>query len=105
MVPQHPLDVGSLPGADRIEVSDHLPPTDDGEMLAAMLDGVEQIGEVACCIRGTDLRHAIRLSDLGRMRRADSGPQLGTSNDSDKEHLAVVKSIGKLYLDIPHSII
>jgi hypothetical protein len=44
-------------------VCDRLAATDDGVVLAAMFDTVEEIGEVTGSVRGSDVRHVIRLSD------------------------------------------
>ena len=43
--------------------------TDDGEVLPAVLDRVEQVRETTSCVRGTHLRHEIRLSDHAGHRR------------------------------------
>jgi hypothetical protein len=45
-------------------VSDRSASANDGEVFPAMLDGVEQICEVAGGVGSTDLRHEIILSDL-----------------------------------------
>ncbi len=52
--------LGAPPPTDRLEVSDDLASPDDGEVLPTVLDGVEEIGEVAGCVSGADLWH-IRL--------------------------------------------
>ena len=41
-----------------------LPPADDGVVLTAVFDIVEQIGEVASSISSGDIWHFIRLSDF-----------------------------------------
>ncbi len=56
--------LGAPPPTDRLEVSNDLASPDDGEVLPTVLDGVEEIGEVAGCVRGADLWHEIRLSVL-----------------------------------------
>ncbi len=55
--------VRAPPQTDRLEVSDDLASPDDGEVLPTVLDGIEEIGEVAGCVSGADFWHVIRLSD------------------------------------------
>jgi hypothetical protein len=55
--------IGAPAQSDRLEVSNDLASPDDGEVLPTVLDGVEEIGEVAGCVSGADLGHEIRLSD------------------------------------------
>ena len=69
MAAEEGLDVGAAAGADRIELGDNFPSADDREVLAAMLYGVKNVGEVPGCIGGADLWHGIRLSDRTRPER------------------------------------
>ena len=46
---------------DRLEVSDDLAPTGDGEVLTTMLDRVEQIGEVPGRVGRADLSHGNQI--------------------------------------------
>ena len=48
---------------DWLELGDSLAPAHDGEVFAAVLDGIEQISKVAGSVGGADLGHMIRLSD------------------------------------------
>ncbi len=51
--------LGAPAQTDRLEVSNDLASPDDGEVLPTVLDGVEEIGEVAGCVSGADLWHEI----------------------------------------------
>jgi hypothetical protein len=62
--PEQRLRIGSKPGFGRLEVGDGLSTPDHGEMLASVLDRIEEVGEVSGCFGRTYLRHAIRLSDV-----------------------------------------
>ena len=59
------LHVGAEPAIHRFEVGNRFAAPHDRELLAAMFDGVEEIGEVSSCVGGRDVRHELRLSDLG----------------------------------------
>lgn len=48
----------------RFEMSDGLAPADDGETLSSVLDGIEEVSEVAGGLGSGHIRHNIRLSDL-----------------------------------------
>lgn len=63
MAPQQGFHIGSQPASGRLEVSDGLSAPDDREVLASMLDRVEDVGEVPGGVGRTYLRHRIRLSD------------------------------------------
>lgn len=60
---QERFDLNSLPRPDGVELGDDPAAAHDREVLAAVLDGIEQIGEVAGGVGGTHLTHEIRLSD------------------------------------------
>lgn len=64
MPPQECLGVRSTASAERFQLSDRLASTNDDELLAPVLDGVEHVGEVASRVGRADLRHKVRLSDL-----------------------------------------
>jgi hypothetical protein len=66
---QQGLDVGATAGTDRIELSDDPSSADDCEVLAAMLYGIEDVGEIPSCVGGANLGHRIRLSDMLRSER------------------------------------
>lgn len=66
MAPQQRFRVGSQPRPCRFEVGDRLPASKNGEMLAPMLDCIQEIREIAGCFGRAYLRHNIRLSDKGR---------------------------------------
>lgn len=55
--------VRSAPARDGFDVGDSLAPACDGESLTVVLDGVEEVGELACGFRRGHLGHEIRLSD------------------------------------------
>jgi hypothetical protein len=76
-----PEDVLSArPGRDvrRLELSDHLPSTNDDERLATVLDRIEQVREASRCFCRGDLRHEVRLSEMTRRGYA-SRPDRGSS--------------------------
>src|SRR5690606_18100706 len=64
MAPHQGLGLASPAARGRREVSDGLAATDDRELLAPVLHRVEEVGEVACCVRGGHIRHCIRSSDV-----------------------------------------
>jgi len=68
MASQQGLRIGAEPRSGRLKVGDGLSATDDGEMLAPMLDRVEDVGEVPGSVGRTYFRHKIRLSDHGPVR-------------------------------------
>jgi integrase/recombinase XerD len=51
---------------DRIQLGHDFASAHDREVLAPVLDGIEDVGEVPCCVGRTHLRHRIRLSDIRR---------------------------------------
>ena len=63
MSAQQCLDVGAETIVHRREMSDGLTSADDGEMLAPVLDRVEEVSEVPSGVGGGDIRHVIRLSE------------------------------------------
>ena len=67
MTAQQCLDVDAQTAVHRFEVRDGLASPHDREVLASMLDGVEEIGKVPGCVGRGYLRHAIRLSDTARI--------------------------------------
>lgn len=78
------LDVGAAAGADRVKLGDDPPAADDREVLAVMLDGIKDVGEVPGGIGGANLGHQIRLSDIYvpeqrriRIRSAHLGDRIG----------------------------
>lgn len=81
MTLQQGLDFGAPARVHGIELSNHLPPAHDREVLASMLDCVEDVGEVSGRVGRAYLGHAIRLSDsaLDRIRRH---PATGTRTAS-----------------------
>jgi hypothetical protein len=60
---QERLDLGSPARLHGVELGHDLAAAHDREVLAAVLDGVEEAGEVPGRVGGAHLRHAIRLSD------------------------------------------
>lgn len=64
MPPDESLHVDSPAPTHRFEMGDGLPPSDDGEVLTTMLDGIKEVREVPGSVRGGHIRHRIRLSDL-----------------------------------------
>jgi len=69
MTAQHRLHVFPKASIHGLEMCDRLSSPDDREVLAAMLDGVEEIREVPSCVRSRYIRHIIRLSDIARGQR------------------------------------
>ena len=63
MAAQQGFRIGPQPGSGRLEVGDGLSAPDDGEVLASVLDRVEDVGEVSGCFGRTHFWHEIRLSD------------------------------------------
>jgi len=60
---KHRLYVGASPTEDGFEQSHRFSSANDGDSLAAVLHGIEEVREVARGIRCADLSHQIRLSD------------------------------------------
>jgi len=71
MALQERFHVSTSTAAHRLELSDGLSAADDREMLAAVFDSVEKVGEVAGSVGSGDLRHEIMLSDSLVRRIAD----------------------------------
>lgn len=63
MPAQHRFDVPTSASTHRVEVGDRFASPDDGEVLLAVFDCIEEIREVACGVGGGHVRHNIRLSD------------------------------------------
>jgi hypothetical protein len=80
VTPEQGLRIGSEPWSGRLEVGDGLAAPDDGEVLASVLDCVENVSEVSGCFGGTYLRHKIRLSDVRRQCRSDRKPDASDSH-------------------------
>ena len=80
---QERFDLDSLTRLGGVELGDDLAAAHDREVLAAVLDGIEQVGEVAGGVGGTDLRHEIRLSDPTdqNVGGADASPTRGRPPD------------------------
>lgn len=57
------LDVATSTALRRLEMGHPLAAPSDVEVLSAMLNCVEEVGEVPSCVRRGDLGHRIRLSD------------------------------------------
>ena len=64
MASKHGLNVSARSRADRVDSGDDFAPPYDREPLAAVLYGVEDVGEVPGRIGRADLGHEIRLSDI-----------------------------------------
>jgi hypothetical protein len=67
------LGVGSPTPADGFDVRDRFAATGDGVALAVVLDGVEEVGELAGGFGRRDFGPEIRLSDLDRIRTWRAG--------------------------------
>ena len=95
MALQERLDLGALACFHGVELGYDLAATHDPEVLAAVLDGVEEVGEVPGCVGSAHLRHEIRLSDstaqnvdapasltfgVARVRTADSAGSMTASS-------------------------
>lgn len=81
MTLQQGLDFGASARVHGVDLSHHLSPTHDREVLASMLYCVEDVGEVPGSVGGAYLWHRIRLSDSGahnvlvhRYRLTPGGP-------------------------------
>ena len=61
MTTKQGLRISPEPGLRRFEVSDGLPAADDGEVRTPVLDGVQQVCEVAGCFGSAHLRHADQI--------------------------------------------
>jgi hypothetical protein len=71
------FDVGASSVGDGLQARHGAPSAHDGVLLAPVLDGVEEVGEVAGGVGRGHLRHEIRLSDLiVEPIRAESGVAL-----------------------------
>src|SRR2546429_9483439 len=57
------FDLGPSTSGHRLQVGHGLAPAHDGEVLPSVLDGIQQVSEVAGRIRCADIGHRIRLSD------------------------------------------
>jgi hypothetical protein len=57
------LDIGASAVGDGLQAGDRPPSAQDRVLLAPVLDGVEEIGEVAGSVGRGHLWHKIRLSD------------------------------------------
>lgn len=64
MASEQGLRIGPQAGLGRLEVRDRTATPDDGEVLAAVLDRVEDVSEVPGGFSRTHFRHNIRLSDV-----------------------------------------
>ena len=63
MPTKHCLYVGATPTEYGLDYSHRLAPANDGDSLAAVLHRIEEVRELACCIRCTEFGHHIRVSD------------------------------------------
>ena len=61
MPTQQFLHVRAAPDSDRLNPSNDLSSTDDGEALAAVLDRVEQIRETPCRVGRRNVRHVNQI--------------------------------------------
>jgi hypothetical protein len=64
MLPQCRFDVGARAVRDGLQAGHRTPSSHDRIVLAPVLDGIEEVGEVAGGISCRDFWHEIRLSDL-----------------------------------------
>ncbi len=64
---QQCFDVRAKTVVHRLELGDGFPSADDGEVLAAMLDRVEEIGEVPSGVRSSDIRHVNQIIRVSRV--------------------------------------
>ena len=76
MPPEQRLRIGAQPRSGRLEAGNRLSPPHDGEVLASVLDRVEDVGEVSGCFGRAHLGHEIRLSDMPT-DVAEIGPPTG----------------------------
>jgi hypothetical protein len=99
------LGVGAAPATGWFEVRDRLAPTHDREMLAVVLDRVEEICEVAGGVGRGHIGHEIRLSDNDAGRDPLDGVEAGcrpcanncvtSSNAPSDRHL-----LGPAYIEL-----
>ena len=77
------LGVGAAAARHRFDVGDSSAATRDRVPLAAVFDGVEEVGEPACRFSGGDFGHGIRLSDYtsGRKGSIRSAPTTNWTAD------------------------
>ncbi len=64
MLPQRGFHVGARAVRNGLQAGHWAPSPHDRVVLAPVLDGIEEVGEVAGGVRCRDFRHEIRLSDL-----------------------------------------
>jgi len=65
MTEQQGFDLVAPAAVHRVELGDHLASADNREVLASVLDRVEDVGEVSGGVGSAHFRHEIRLSDSG----------------------------------------
>ena len=64
MATEQSLDIGTAVLVHRPQAGDRLASPHDGEALATMLHGIEEVGEASCCFGGCDLRHLDQIIRL-----------------------------------------
>lgn len=91
---QERLDLSALACLHGVELGHDLAAAHDPEVLAAVLDGVEEVGEVPGRVGSAHFRHQIRLSDWTAQNPADVAPNVLAASGTIGAHVR---------LDIDHS--
>src|SRR5687768_192365 len=90
MAPKNVLDRGSGTPSNRFQLSDGSASPHNRKTLPPMLDGVQEIGEVASSVSGAHLGHEIRLSDT--RTRACACPNAKVSRLAATNRFALLRS-------------